>query len=148
MNRRITLAAAGGALAALILSNVLGAAAAGPYVYGCGTLNWPNTGGTEKAVLTIYNGSAVTANLTHKILSGNGTQLQASVTPVAVPSTSTLSATKTATFSWDDVHGEPSVSSSTVQNSVRVVSDTPVLVSLHIGGGSTGTEVTCMRLDP
>jgi hypothetical protein len=150
MSRKITLAAAGGALVAIILGNVMGASAAGPYTYGCTSLNVLGLGGTEKAMLSIYNGSAATANLTHKVLSGNGTNLSGGLTQntVAAPlaATSTLGATKTATFWWDDVHSDPSVSSSTIQNSVRVVSDVPLAVSVHVGPG--GNLAPCMRLDP
>jgi hypothetical protein len=143
MNRRISMAAAGGALVAMILGNVIGASAAGPYVYGCATLNLPGMGGTETAVMTIYNGSATTANLTRKILSGNGTQLQAAL---GVASTATLGATKTSTTSWSVAHDTPSESSATVQNSVRIVSDVPVTVSIDIGGSNK--QLNCMQLVP
>jgi hypothetical protein len=152
MNRRITLAAAGGALVALILSNVMGASAAGPYVYGCTSLNIVGLGGTERTTLSIYNGSATTANLTHKVLSGNGTNLNAGLqqdsvaAPAALPNMSTLGATKTASFWWDDAHANPSVASSTVQSSVRVVSDVPVAVSLHVG--TQGSLAPCTQLIP
>jgi hypothetical protein len=153
MNRKISLAAASGALVALIFSNVVGTSAAGPYVYGCTSLNVVGLGGNERATLSIYNGSATTANLTHKVLSGNGTNLSAGLTQnssipgsPALPATSTLGATKTAAFWWDDVHNDPSVTSSTVQATVRVVSDVPVAVSMHVG--PSGNLAPCTRLDP
>jgi hypothetical protein len=143
MKRSNFLAAASGALIAIVLSNVLGASAAAPYVYGCTTPNLPGFGGSENVVMTIYNGSATTANLTTKILSGNGTQLQAGL---GVASTSTLGATKTKTVAWVVAHSDPSETSSTAQNAVRVVSDVPISLGIDIGGSNK--QLACMQLIP
>jgi hypothetical protein len=144
MNRRITLAAAGGALVALILSNVLGASAAGPYVYGCTPLTYDVPTANQNASINIYNGGATTANLTHKVLSGDGTQLQASL---SIPSTSTLAPTKTVDFHFLTGGGAPNIDNNLIPVTVRVVSDVPVAVGVNVGGG-TGTDVTCYQLAP
>jgi hypothetical protein len=121
--------------------------AAGPYVFGCGPMNFFNegSGGTTTGDISIYNGSATTANLTVKILAGDGTQLGATVTP-AVPTTSALGATKTATIGFTFPTGTPSSSNGTVPNSVRIVSDVLVAPTLALNTGSTIFE--CTRIAP
>jgi hypothetical protein len=120
--------------------------AAGPYVYGCTPLTFPSTGGSWNGDVSIYNGGATTANLTHKILAGDGTILN---TGLSVATTSTLGATKTETLSFtvDESSGSPGVGNSTLPASVRVVSDIPVAVGVVVNG-LVGQPLTCTRLSP
>jgi hypothetical protein len=144
MNRRMTMAAAGGALVAMILSNVLGASAAGPYVYGCTALTWDVQNAASNASVTIYNGGSTTANLTHKLLAGDGTQLGAAF---MVPSTSSLLPTKTVDFHWVNPTGDPNITNNTIPTTVRIVSDVPVAVGVQING-NVGVSVPCTLLSP
>jgi hypothetical protein len=122
--------------------------AAGPYVYGCGpfTLEGVNSGIKMLSSFSIYNGSAATANLTHKVLTGNGTQVGGSFTP-PIPTTSTLAPTKTATFSFIYLTGDPSSTDGTIPNSARVVSDVPVAVTFTYDNNN-GSPAQCSRLSP
>ena len=79
MRRLIVMAATVAALVVAVVIGPMGTAAAGPYVFGCTPLNWQGFAGNPRAALTIYNGSAATANLTHKVLSGNGRRGMASL---------------------------------------------------------------------
>ena len=98
MRRLILGAASIAALVAALAVGPFGAAAAAPYVYGCTPAMY--TGGTtnHEALLSIYNGSASTANLIHKILNADGLILNQGGDDLAayfVPRTSTVEATKT-----------------------------------------------------
>jgi hypothetical protein len=150
MRRLIILMAATTALAIALIVGPLGAAAAGPYVSGCGSLqiHWFGaTGGGpnhETVQLDIYNGSASSATLTHKILAGDGTILNAGQTP-PVPLTTTLAATKSEQFAWDGAAGNVNTSNNNIPASIRVVSDVPVAVGVLVNGT---LRVDCIDLRP
>ena len=144
MRRFLTLAATLAALSVAIFVGPMGTAAAGPYVFGCTPLSYTGFGGSPMAQLNIYNGSAATATLIHKILAGDGTIMNGTL---IVPQTSSLAPTKTANFNWTDNLGTVNPSNSTVEASVRVVSDVPVAVSVSLNG-TVGITVPCTDLRP
>jgi hypothetical protein len=141
MRRSIYAAAGALAFAGAMAVGPFGVAAAAPYVYGC-TPASVYDGNDVYVSLSIYNGSASTANLTHKVLAGNGTILNADfpLTPPAPPSTampvtSTLPPTRTATFTIASNRGGGAVSieNGTIPDSIRVVSNVPVSASMTLG---------------
>jgi hypothetical protein len=150
VRRWILTAASAAALAAAMAVGPFGAAAAAPYVYGCtpATMRGPMV--NYDLSLTIYNGSATTANLTHKILAGNGAILNAGSGLNVLPTTSTLPATHTAAFEWSTPQGEPSATGGTLAGSVRIVSNVPVAATLN--HDPTETEdwkpIPCMPMQP
>ena len=146
MRRLITLAASAASLLAAIALGPLGAAASPPYVYGCtpATYYANNTG--YLVFLSIYNGSAATANLTHKVLAGDGTNLNAFF---AVTQTSTLPPTHTSIRFWTAPGSYPLETNNSVPASVRIVSDVPVAATLnHNTPGAAWQPVDCKPFLP
>jgi hypothetical protein len=149
--RRSILAAASGIfLAGAIAVGPFGASAAAPYVYGCtpAAIAGPNVFFTE--VLNVYNGSSTTANLTHKILAGDGTILNAATGINMLPVTSTLAATRTDGFSWGTKQGYPTSGDSTIAATVRVVSNVPLAVTLahDLAGTEDWRIIPCLPIQP
>jgi hypothetical protein len=142
MRQTIVLAATMAAFAVALVIGPLGTAAAGPYVFGCGPLSPHASSGTGNGQIDIYNGSAATANLTHKILAGDGTQLQVALIGSG---TSTLAPTKTEQFFFSNPLGEISPTNSTIPAIVRVVSDVPVGVYIMLNTGATVLNCTDLR---
>jgi hypothetical protein len=145
MRRLIVIASTLAALAAALTVGPLGVASAAPYVYGCTPATIYNDGVSYVPVLTIYNGSASTANLTHKILAGTGLILNQETFPV----TSTLPATHTKENSYS-VAGNtgPDELNATTPATIRVVSNVPVAVTLvhDITGGQVA--ISCPVMQP
>ena len=126
-----------------------GAAAAAPYVYGCTPAKLHANNGYT-VILSIYNGSGATANLTTKVLTGTGTILNPSVN-IPLPLTWTLPATHTRPLLWLSSTGYPLENIfDTVEASVRIVSDVPVAASLShdISGTDDWRAIDCISLKP
>ena len=136
----VSLAALVGALAV----GPFGAAAAPPYVYGCTPAGYFSDQAPAYVVeLAIYNGSASTANLTHKVLAGNGTILNSAY---SIPLTSILPPTHTSGIVEYAVHGtvKPTEPNGTLPYSVRIVSDVPISATLtHRFDLENRVAVTC-----
>lgn len=123
------------ALAAALAVGPFGAAAAGPYVYGCTPAAYYNTGTSYIVGLMIYNGSASTANVTHKILAGTGQVLNdpgnvSGTGFFTIAALSTLPATHTSSRRFMTRFGRPNEGDATVAASVRIVSNVPVSATL------------------
>jgi hypothetical protein len=130
MRRWILIATSAVGMVAALAMGPLGGAAAAPYVYGCvPALYYPQT--SYLALLQIYNGSASTANVTHKILAGNGTLLNATLID-GPPVTSSIPATRTETFLYTNPDSTfiTSMNEGTKPASVRIVSNVPVSATL------------------
>lgn len=134
MRRSILIALSATAMAGAMAVGPFGVAGAAPYVYGCtpailsyGVLQPSNLG-----KLSIYNGSASAANLTIKVLAGNGSILSTTIGFEEVPVTSTLPATHTAVYVYTTSGGIPAESNGTVAASIRIVSNVPVAATLSL----------------
>jgi hypothetical protein len=149
MRRWILVASTLAGLVAALAVGPFGAAAAAPYVYGCTPANYDNGYAGYTVVLTIYNGSATTANLTHKILASNGTILNDNYPGLAV--TSALPATTTVFFTFPTTGGPSAINDGTIPASVRIVSNVPVAPKLSFDLTNTGhdwKETDCTPLQP
>ena len=135
MRRSILVATSAIALAGAMAIGPFGAAAAAPYVYGCTPANFRTTE-IAGVSLSIYNGSASTANLTHKVLAGNGTQLNTALT---VPIVSMLPPTHTKDLFWYGQGRTPDEGDNAIASSVRIVSNVPVSATLSLA--RLGTEL-------
>jgi hypothetical protein len=155
MRRTIALSAAAAAFAIALLVGPLGAAAAGPYVYGCEPIQFHYFGaagggvGHETIQLTIYNGAASAATLTHKILAGNGTILNntANVTP-AIALTTTLAATTSEEFAATVPVANVLPTQNDIPAAIRVVSNVPVAVGAVVTASSVVHVIECSDLRP
>jgi hypothetical protein len=140
MRRFVTGLLAGLSLSVIVLIPMSTAAAA-PYVYGC--TPGQSSGGSSNAVVTIYNGSGTTANLTVKALTPSGTNISGSL---GIASTFTLPATQTkeihfveptlmSGFSWDPANAN------VIVGAIRIVSDQPIAAGMnHVAGGENFAE--------
>jgi hypothetical protein len=123
------------------------AATGAPYVYGCTPVGLTVSDADTDVSLSIYNGSASAASLTHKILTANGTIMNNAPGYYTMPTTSTLPPTQTATFVFTVVPGNPS--GFTVATALRIVSNVPVSATLsHDISGSAWKIVPCAALQP
>jgi hypothetical protein len=149
MRRSILVAASGIALAAAALIVPFGATAAAPYVYGCTPATIYNTDSSTYIVsMTIYNGTASSAHLTHKILEGNGSILnQFAGGAYVLPLTSVLTPTSTAIFAWGTFGGRPGIDAARAA-SVRIVSDVPIVASLSHDASGLHTDQTIVQCLP
>jgi hypothetical protein len=136
--------------AAAMAVGPLGAGAAPPYVYGCTPAQEFNSATLYSVSLSIYNGSSSTANLTHKILAGNGTILNSIFAgALALPVTSTLGPTDTAVFAWGTVAGFASKTDGTVPASIRIVSNAPISATYsHDVATGNSRPVVCLPQQP
>jgi hypothetical protein len=136
VRRIMTVCGSALALVVAVALGPLGSAGEAPYVYGCTPVLFFNDSGSLRAwrvSLSIYNGSAATANITTKVLAGDGTIMNGSLLGSASyipPVTSSIPATRTAVFSFALYDGIPGMSDSTVPASVRIVSNVPVSATL------------------
>jgi hypothetical protein len=115
------------ALAGALAVGPLGVTAAAPYVYGCTPVTLNEANDVYTVQLWIYNGSATTAHITHKLLAGNGTLLNATF---GVPITSTLKATHTLVRGFPAPGTNAGQPNGTVPAAFRIVSNVPVSVTL------------------
>ena len=129
MFRPILVAISGIALASAMVVGPFGAIAGAPYVYGCTPASNSETSDVYFANLSIYNGSASAANLTIKILAGNGSILNPVLGPVPIPVMQTLPPTHT-TVHWFFTAGFGDETDGTVPASIRIVSNVPVSATL------------------
>lgn len=145
MRRSFLVSASAAALLVALAVGPFGAAATGPYVLGCTPVSFFNSGTatTYQVSLSIYNGSASTANVTTKVLAGDGTIRNGSLSGTIIylpPVTSTIPATKTAAFRWSGATGVPAMDNPNVEASVRIVSNVPVSATLSHDTGVTGAD--------
>jgi hypothetical protein len=133
---------AAGLLAGALLIGPLGAAAAGPYVYGC-TPAAAFTGGTQPFFGTIYNGNATTANITFKLLAFDGTNVSAAL-GLSPGQTFTVPPTTTKWVTWNSADNKNPVNNNGNATTVRIVSDIPVGVNVHtdVSGGKNFSPCT------
>jgi hypothetical protein len=148
MRRWIVAAASTVALVAALAAGPFGAAAAVPYVYGCTPAAY-YAGTAYFAELAIYNGSASTATITHKLLAGTGALL------AGLPTTSSLPATHTSVALFTvPAFTDPGEAVATTPAAVRIVSNVPVSATLSHGhqhdvsGSDTAIAIYCSPQQP
>src|SRR5215472_9393222 len=130
-----------------------GASAGGPpFVWVCTPANFPNSAGSPRADIYVFNGGSTIANVAVNILdkSGNnltGVTIPGSTPPVTYPgdagtSTTTLAAAATRNENWVSPQtGGPGFDGVTnVAFSIRVTSDQPIVVGsdMSFGGFQVG----------
>lgn len=118
-----------------------GASAAGPpYVWVCTPANF-NSGGTTPADLSIFNGSAASANVAVHFLNKDGNNLSGVTVPGTSPAstypgqtgsaTVAVAASNTLIVNYQTAQGNPA-SGGDVLATVRVISDQPIAVGSNI----------------
>jgi hypothetical protein len=150
MRRSILVAASGLALVAAMAIGPFGAAAAAPYVYGCTPATLFLSGNVPHILsLSIYDGSATSASLTIKVLSGDGHILNGDAAPLLPPLAHALPATHTFEWAWN-TFGVSGETNATIASSIRIVSNVPVSATLShdIFHDSHWTPVVCSSLQP
>jgi hypothetical protein len=135
--------AAGGALA-LGVAMVFGsfrATAAAPYVYACSQVSF-FVGAITTTEVTIYNGTATTANITFKALAYDGTNLNTALNSFST--NFTVGPTNTRWITWLNNANHNPVSDNALPSTVRVVSDQPVEVFANPKDGSEDNIYPCL----
>jgi hypothetical protein len=138
--RRLT--AAGVTAAGLLIAVVAGplsTSAAAPFVYGCAPAT--EVGSTLSRV-TLYNGSATTANVTMKLLAFDGTNRSALMSPLG--SSFTIAATNSRWVTWNTAAATDPAVDDSKPSSVRVVSDQSIAVGLNLRSGSLHSVYSCV----
>jgi hypothetical protein len=144
MHRLIVGITSAAALVTALVVGPFGAAAAAPYVYGCTPASYFVTD-AYWTQLSVYNGSAATANSLVKELAGNGALLNIDATP--------LSPTQTKDQYFLVLpNASPSVENATVPASIRIVSNVPLAATLShlsaVRGSSPKLAIPCSPLLP
>jgi hypothetical protein len=142
--RRIIGAGAVLALAGALMLGTFQATAAAPYVYACSQVSdyMPTP---ENTNVTIYNGTATTANITFKALAFDGINLNSSL---SLQTTFTVAPTRTRWTGWFYAANHDASGDDTVPSTVRIVSDQPVEVFVN-PTYSTGANIyPCLQQQP
>ena len=118
-----------------------------PYVWVCMPAHRPNTAGSQRLDIYVFNGSAVSANVAVNILDSTGNNLNGVLIPGSAPatnypgdagaSTTPLAAGHTRDVNWPmPTTGGPGFDGVTnVSFSVRVTSDQPIVVGANFSAG-------------
>jgi hypothetical protein len=141
--RRIIAAFGAGAISVALLLGTLQASAAAPYVYACSQVAIAaNVLGNARATrVTIYNGTATSANITMKALALDGTILNSALgitTSFSVPPTTTRWTT------WQDGGTHDPGTDNANPSTVRIVSDQPVETFTNATIGTENNIFPCI----
>jgi hypothetical protein len=134
------------ALLGALLVGPLGASATAPFVYGCTPAARVTAGGNIGSTVTLYNGSAATANITMKPLAFDGTNLSALMHPAG--SVFSILPTTTRVVETDSPMTVDPAVDNTIPSTVRVVSDQSIAVGIMVETPAGPLAYPCMYLHP
>jgi hypothetical protein len=146
VRRLIGTAVTATALAVALLVGPLGASATAPFVYGCTPAARQIAGGSLTSTVTLYNGSAATANITMKLLAFDGTNVSTLMLPTV--SVFSVPATTTKIVVWANPATVDPAVDNTIPSTVRVVSDQAIAVGIMLELATGPRAFPCMYLHP